>query len=120
MKLKELATRIGARLEPPDADVDITGIATIETAVPGQVTFVSNAKYAPLAKTTQASAVIVDDRFPVLDKPLLRTKNPQYGYARAVILFHTPAVYERGIHPTAVIHPSARMGSRASVGAYGH
>jgi len=118
MKLKELATRIGAQMEPPDADVDITGIGTLEMAIAGQITFVSNPKYAPLAKTTQASAVIVDDRFPALDKPLLRTKNPQYGYARAVILFHDPVSYERGIHPTAVIHPSARIGSGASVGAY--
>lgn len=118
MKLKELATKIGARLEPADADVDITGIATLEAAIPGQVTFVSNPKYAPLAKTTQASAVIVDDRFPTIDRPLLRTKNPQYGYACAVTLFHTPVAYERSIHPTAVIHPSARIGNGASVGAY--
>jgi UDP-3-O-[3-hydroxymyristoyl] glucosamine N-acyltransferase len=118
MKLKELANRIGARLEPPDADVDIIGIATIETAIPGQVTFVSNPKYAPLAKTTRASAVIVDENFPGLDKPLLRTKNPQYGYARAVALFHTPVRYEPGIHPTAVIDPSVRLGDRAFIGAY--
>ncbi|HEV2964042.1 MAG TPA: UDP-3-O-(3-hydroxymyristoyl)glucosamine N-acyltransferase [Candidatus Angelobacter sp.] len=118
MKLSELANRIGARLEPADADVEIFGIATIETAIPGQVTFVSNPKYAPLARTTQASAIIVDEHFPSTEKPLLRTKNPQHGYARAVTLFHTPVQYKPGIHPTAVVDPSAKIGDGASIGPY--
>ena len=118
MKLIELANRIGARLEPAHADIDIHGIATIETAVPGQITFVSNPKYAPLARTTKASAIIVDEHFPSVDKPLLRTKNPQFGYARAVTLFHAPVQYQPGIHPTAVIDSSAEIGEGASIGPY--
>lgn len=119
MKLSELAVKIGARLEPKDAcDLDISGIATLEMAVPGQVTFVSNPRYVPLAKTTKASAIIVDEKFPEIDKPLLRTKNPQFGYARAVTLFHTPVYYKPGIHPTAVIDPSAKIGDGASIGPY--
>src|SRR5437763_15590766 len=118
MKLIELANRMEARLESGDANHDIFGIATLETAVPGQVTFVSNPKYAPLAKTTKASAIIVDEKFPAIDRPLLRTKNPQFGYARAVTLFHTPVHCKPGIHPPAVIDPSARIGDGASIGPY--
>ncbi len=119
MKLSELAVKIGARLEPRDAsDLNISGIATLEAAVPGQITFLSNPKYAPLAKTTKASAVIVDEQFPAIDKPLLRIKNPQFGYARAVALFHAPVQYKPGIHPTAVIDPSAKIGDGASIGPY--
>ncbi len=117
MKLKEIAAKVGARLEPPDADVEITGIATIESAAPGQITFVANPKYAAAAKTTQASAIIVDEKFPALDKPSLRTKNPQFAYARTAELFHQAPNYERGIHPTAVVDPSARIGGNASIGA---
>jgi UDP-3-O-[3-hydroxymyristoyl] glucosamine N-acyltransferase len=117
MKLKEMAHKLDARLEPPDADCEITGMAEIETAQPGQLTFIANPKYAPAAKTTQASALIVEESFPAVARPTLRTKNPQFAYARALRLFHPARQYETGIHPTAVIHPTARIGKNASIGA---
>jgi UDP-3-O-[3-hydroxymyristoyl] glucosamine N-acyltransferase len=117
MKLKEIAARVGARLEPPDAEMEITGIAGIESAAPGQITFIANPKYAPAAKTTQASAIIVEEKFPALEKPSLRTKNPQFAYARVAELFYQAPRYDRGLHPTAVVDPSARIGSNASIGA---
>src|SRR5690349_9657349 len=87
MRLKEIADKLGATLDPPDAQVDITGVAPIESAASGQISFIANPRYAPLARTTAASALIVDDKFPPQAKPLLRTKNPQFAYARAVELF---------------------------------
>ncbi|HEX4605125.1 MAG TPA: UDP-3-O-(3-hydroxymyristoyl)glucosamine N-acyltransferase [Candidatus Angelobacter sp.] len=117
MKLKEIADRLGASLGPPDADVEISGVGAIETAVPGQITFAVSSKYAPAAKATSASAVIVDEKFPALDKPTLRTKNPQLAYARAVELLHPQPQEKRGVHPAAVIDPSARIGANASIGA---
>ena len=71
-----------------------------------------------MAKATKASAVIVDEKFPALDKPTLRTRNPQFAYARAVELLHVQPQEKRGIHPTAVIDPSAKIGAHASIGAY--
>jgi UDP-3-O-[3-hydroxymyristoyl] glucosamine N-acyltransferase len=118
MKLTEIAAKVGARLEPPDAEVEITGIAAIEFAAPGQIAFIANPKYAAAAKSTKASAIIVEEKFPALDKPSLRTRNPQYVYARTAELFHQPPRYERGIHPTAVVDASARIGGNASIGAY--
>ncbi len=120
MKLTDIAARLGARLEnaPQQADLEITGVAGIESATPGQLTFIANPKYAAAARTTHASAIIVDDKFPALDKPLLRAKNPQFAYARAVELFYQPPQYSRGVHPTAVVHPSAKIGANASIGAY--
>lgn len=118
MKLSEIAAKLGARLEPPNADAEITGIAGIEAAAPGEITFVANPKYTAAAQTTQASAIIVDDKFPAVDRPTLRVKNPQYAYLRVVDFFHRAPVYERSIHPTAVIHPAARIGANASIGAY--
>lgn len=120
MKLTEIAGRLDARLEnaPPQVDVEITGVAGIESAAPGQLTFIANPKYAAAARTTHASAIIVDDKFPALDKPLLRAKNPQFAYARAVELFYQPPQYPRGVHPTAALHPTARIGVNASIGAY--
>src|SRR5258708_6783594 len=118
MKLSEIAAKLGTRLEPPDADAEITGIAAIETAAPGQIAFVDNPKYTAAIQTTQASAIIVDDKFPPVIRPTLRVKNPRYAYLRVVEFFHRAPVYERAIHATAVIHPTARIGANASIGAY--
>ena len=119
MKLKEIASRLGARLEAPDADVEITGVAPIESAGPGQITFVAEARYSAAAKTTRASAIIVDETFPALGsgRAGLRTKNPKFAYARVAEIFHHAPQYPPGIHLTAVIDPSARIGRGASIGA---
>jgi UDP-3-O-[3-hydroxymyristoyl] glucosamine N-acyltransferase len=117
MKLKEIAEKLGARLDPPEAEVEISGVGAIETALPGQITFAVSSKFAPMAKATSASAVIVDEKFPALDKPTLRIKNPQFAYARAVELLYVLPREKRGIHPTAVVDPSARIGANASIGA---
>ena len=52
MNLKEIAGRLGARLEPAEVELEITGVAPIETASPGEITFIANPKYAAAAKTT--------------------------------------------------------------------
>ena len=117
MELKEIAAKLDARLDPPDAQVEISGVGAIDSAGPGQITFVVNSKYAALARTTGASALIVDEKFPALEKPTLRTRNPQLAFARAVELLHRQPQEKRGVHPTAVIDPTARIGANASIGA---
>src|SRR6476659_1409805 len=117
MKLKELAGKLGARLDPPDVDAEVTSVGSIESALPGQITFAVSSKFLPLAKDTKASALIVDEKFPALEKPTLRTRNPQFAYARAVELLHVLPQEKRGVHPTAVIDASARIGANASIGA---
>ena len=117
MKLKELADKLGARLDPPDADAEISSVGSIESALPGQITFAVSSKFVPLAMASKASALIVDEKFPALDRPTLRTRNPQFAYARAVELLHVLPREKRGIHPTAVIDSSARIGANASIGA---
>ncbi len=117
MKLGKIASTLGARLEG-DAELEIAGVAGIEEAGPGHITFVSNPKYAAAARTTKASAVIVADDFPALAASTLRTKNPYLVFARAIELFYQPPRYAPGIHPSAVVHASARIGRSASIGAY--
>jgi UDP-3-O-[3-hydroxymyristoyl] glucosamine N-acyltransferase len=118
MRLTEIAERLGLRLEPPDADVAITGVAGIEEAQPGQLTFVANPKYATAARNTRAAAVIVSDNFPALATPTLRGANPYLAFARAIELFYEPPHYGPGVHPTAVVHPTAKLGANASLAAY--
>ena len=118
MKLRDIAARLGAALEPGDADAEIIGVAPIDSAPPGTITFIANPKYAAAARSTHASAIIVDKKFPSIDKTLLRVRDPQFAYALAAELFFHPVPYAPGIHPTAVIDSSARIGPNASIGAY--
>jgi UDP-3-O-[3-hydroxymyristoyl] glucosamine N-acyltransferase len=117
MKLGELASRLGAELRG-DVDLEITGVKGIEEAGPSEVTFVANPKYAGLARKTKAAAVLVEPEFPEIEAPTLRIKNPYHAFSRALGLFYQPPAYAPGIHPTAVIDPTAQIGEGAHVGAY--
>jgi UDP-3-O-[3-hydroxymyristoyl] glucosamine N-acyltransferase len=116
MKLSQIASAVEARLE--GQDVEITGVTGIEQAGAGALTFVANPRYAAAARTTKASAVIVAEDFPALETPTLRSANPYLAFARALELFYEPPDYAPGIHSTAVIHSSARIGPQAHIGAY--
>jgi len=123
MKLSEVAQKLGCRLEGPP-EVEITGVAGIEQAEPGQLTFLANRRYFPLLKTTRASAVLVEEGISLARDPslaplaALRSANPYLAFAHAIELFYQPPRYAPGVHPTAVIAKSARIGENAHIGPY--
>src|SRR5208282_1687830 len=118
MNLSEIAQKLGCRLDGP-GDTPIHGIAGIEHAEPGQISFLANRRYFPLLKTTRASAVLVEEGV-ALDREAslpalaaLRSGNPYLAFAQAIELFYQPPRYAAGIHPTAIIAKSARIGEGA-------
>jgi len=117
MKLKEIAERLGCELYG-DPELEITGVAGIEHAGPTELTFLSNPKYAPKLKYTRAGAIIA--REPVRGKEIstLVSENPYLAFARALELFYQPPRPAPGIHPTAVIAPTAEIGEDCSIGPY--
>jgi UDP-3-O-[3-hydroxymyristoyl] glucosamine N-acyltransferase len=117
MKLADLALHLGASLNG-DPDVPVTGVASIETAGPSEVTFVANPKYAALARSTRAAAVLVEPDFPEIPAATLRVTNPYLSFARAIEVFYRPPAYSPGIHPTAVVSSSAKIGANAHIGPY--
>jgi UDP-3-O-[3-hydroxymyristoyl] glucosamine N-acyltransferase len=117
MNLADLSRHLNASLHG-DPTAEITGIAGIEDARAGHLTFVSNPKYASLARTTQATAILVEPDFPTIPTATLRLSNPYLAFARAIELFYTPPAYAPGIHPTAVIAPTAVIGAQAHIGPY--
>jgi UDP-3-O-[3-hydroxymyristoyl] glucosamine N-acyltransferase len=118
MKLSAIAAALGLRLENGSPATEITGLNGIEQAGPGELTFVSNPKYAGAARTTKAAAVIVAEDFPAIPAAMLRAKNPYMAFAQALELFHPPVKYAAGVHPTAVVDASARIGAKAHIGPY--
>jgi UDP-3-O-[3-hydroxymyristoyl] glucosamine N-acyltransferase len=110
MKLGDLAEKIGAELEG-DASIDIGSCATLEEATGGQLTFLSNPKYAEQLQTTQASAVVVGMNTTSERVALLKTKDPYYAFCQAVVLVHG---YRK--HPHAGVHPQAYIDATAKIG----
>ncbi|MGH7819756.1 MAG: UDP-3-O-(3-hydroxymyristoyl)glucosamine N-acyltransferase [Candidatus Binatia bacterium] len=116
MKLGDLARRIGCELEG-DPEIEIRGPASIEDAGPGDVTFVANERYISKLPDSRAAAVVVAPGIAVR-AAALRTADPYRAFVRVLELFHEPWRPPRGIHPTAAIAASARIGERAAIGAY--
>jgi UDP-3-O-[3-hydroxymyristoyl] glucosamine N-acyltransferase len=118
MKLSAIAAALDARLENGSPSTEITGLNGIDQAGPGELSFVSNPRYAAAARSTKASAVIVGENFPAIATAMLRAKDPYLSFARALELFHNAPRYEPGVHATAVVHKSARIGAKAHIGPY--
>jgi UDP-3-O-[3-hydroxymyristoyl] glucosamine N-acyltransferase len=118
MKLSAIAAALHARLENGSPETEISGLNGIDQAGPGELSFVSNPKYAAAARSTKASAVIVAEDFPAIPAAMLRAKDPYLSFARALELFHQPLRYAPGVHPTAVLHPTAKVGAHAHIGPY--
>ena len=117
MTLAELAERLKATLDG-DGSIEILGVQGLEEATPTDLTFVANPRYAALARTTRAGAILVTSEFPALTTPTLRLANPYLAFAQALAIFHPQPTYPAGIHSTAVIDPSARIASDAHIAAY--
>jgi UDP-3-O-[3-hydroxymyristoyl] glucosamine N-acyltransferase len=118
MKLAQIASALNARLENGSPGTEITGLNGIEQAGPGEITFVANPRYAPAARLTKAAAVIVAENFPVIPAATLRVEDPYLSFARALELFHQPPLYSPGVHGTAAIHPTVKIGRNAHIGPY--
>lgn len=114
LRLSDLAARIGAQVTG-DGEVVISGIAPIETAGPGQVTFLANPRYVRFARDSNAAAIIAKEAVPGAKAAFLLTDNPYFAFACALEVFHpaerpTPAVSDR-----AVVDPTARIGRDVTV-----
>lgn len=127
MRLDELARRIDCRVEG-DGSIEIDGVAGIEEARPGQLTFVANPRYQSALSRTRASAVILDDRVPAPACAVLRTSHPYVAFARALELFadipRPPAGFDacsavgRDVHwgRNVAVGPFVAIGDNASIG----
>ncbi|MGZ8447326.1 MAG: UDP-3-O-(3-hydroxymyristoyl)glucosamine N-acyltransferase [Candidatus Deferrimicrobiaceae bacterium] len=113
-RLTDLADRIGARLVG-DGERVVAGIAPIEEAGPGQVTFLANPKYTRIAKDSKATAIIAKEVVPGAQTAFLLSDNPYFAFACAMEAFHPPARPAPGISDKAVVDPSARLGRDVTV-----
>ena len=101
-----------------DADIVISGLATLANAGSGQLSFLANPKYQKALASTQAEAVIVaPDMVGVGPANGLVSDNPYLTYARASQLFAASFLQDAGVHPSAVISSTATVDPSACIGA---
>lgn len=118
MKLSKIVEKLGGALEG-DGDIEITSVAGLGEAGTGDISFLANPKYATQVATTKASAVIVPGDW---DRPakcaLVRVENSDQVFAQAAeLFFEAPPRPAAGVHPSAVVDASAKLGKGVSIGA---
>jgi UDP-3-O-[3-hydroxymyristoyl] glucosamine N-acyltransferase len=117
MKLAQLAEQLGCELDG-NPEIEITGVAGLAEAVPGDLTFLANPRYRPAIRKTRASAILVAPGAGEMPLAALRSPDPYYAFARAIEIFHPALRFTPGVHPTAVVASSARIGPGAHIGPY--
>jgi len=112
--LAELAQLVGGTVIG-DADVEISQLATIETADSGEITFLGNPRYLPYLKKSHASAVIVSPGIEVEGKNLLVCENPYLAIAKIQTHLHVRRPEPMGVMPGAQVHPAAQLSENITV-----
>jgi UDP-3-O-[3-hydroxymyristoyl] glucosamine N-acyltransferase len=117
LTLGQIASRLGGRVAG-DPQTLIRQVGSLERAAAGQITFLSNAKNRGKLAATRAVAVILapaDER--VTQLPRIVVDNPYAYFARVSQLFNPVVKQPPGVHPSAVVASSAKLGNNVSVGA---
>jgi len=113
-RLKELAEVVGGTVVG-DEEIEISGVAPIEEARSGEITFIATPKYLPKLSETKASAVIVSKEITPSHKPLLCVNNPYLAFTKIFTLFAQKPYQPKGVDPHAWISPTARLGREVTI-----
>ncbi|WP_067706532.1 MULTISPECIES: UDP-3-O-(3-hydroxymyristoyl)glucosamine N-acyltransferase [unclassified Erwinia] len=117
IRLADLAQQLDADLHG-DGDLVISGIASMQSAQTGQITFLSNSRYREQLAACQASAVVLTETdLDFFNGAALVVKDPYLTYARMAQILDTTPQPAQDIAPSAVIDASAQLGNNVSVGA---
>ena len=115
--LSEIVSFVSGRYGGP-GDVAITGVAPLADAGEGQLSFLSNPKYAPLLESTAAAAVLVSNELAGDSTRWIRVDDPYFAMARVLAQFFDERPAPRGISPQASVAASAKIGANVAIGAF--
>ncbi len=115
MRLSELASLLGGRVVG-EGDPEVNRVAPIETAGPGDVTFLANPRYFSYLETTRADAVLVMEGIEAPGKRLVQLANPYEAFGKAVEILMVRPLRRFGVHAHATVDPTAELAENVSVG----
>ncbi len=113
--VSDIARWVGGTVTGP-ADTPVARAAPLADAGPGDLTFLDGPKRRKEWEASKASAAVVPTDFPDDPRPLVRVADPLGAFAKIFLTFRGDRPAESGIHPTAVIHPTATIGANPFVG----
>ena len=114
-RLGALADELGLVLEG-DSDFRVQGVASLEDAGPGDLSFVRSHVYAARAAGSGAGAFVAPADIELDHRPVLRSRDPGRDFFRAARRILPLSQPEPGMHPSAVVDPGARVHESAHVG----
>ncbi|MCU1299214.1 MAG: UDP-3-O-[3-hydroxymyristoyl] glucosamine N-acyltransferase, partial [Acidobacteriaceae bacterium] len=114
--VREIAEFVQARVVG-DQETELTGISSVASAKAGDLVFLENEKSLGAVLGSAASAIIAGEfaSSAAGPKPLLISSHPRLAFARASTLFSSSENHRPGVHPSAVVHPSARLGRNVTI-----
>ncbi len=115
LSLNQIAEHVGGRLTG-GGDLRIRGVATVEMAKEGDITFLAHPRYADQAVATMASAIIVKTCPDGVHLPMLFVSDPHWAFAQLLSVFYPPLPRQVGIDPRAVVDAAAQIGSDVFIG----
>ncbi len=113
--LKELADIVQGTVVG-NAGLKINGISTVQNGKPGTITFLANPRYFKYAEFTKASAVIASNQELLGDRDGIIADNPQLAMSKVLDYFSPQYPLQVGIHTSAIIDSSAKVGKGVSIG----
>jgi UDP-3-O-[3-hydroxymyristoyl] glucosamine N-acyltransferase len=122
-RLGDLATS-NSSLANPECNPNIIGVAAIQLAQKNQMSYIEGAKFASMVAKTSASVLILPQNGALQQEATARgiawiaTPQPRLLFARAIALFYQPHQPDPGIHPTAMIDSTVKLGKDVYIGAY--
>jgi UDP-3-O-[3-hydroxymyristoyl] glucosamine N-acyltransferase len=130
MQFSDLITTLGSAVSAnslaldPDRNPTLTGLAPIEAATTGTISYIEGDKFAGLIEQTTASALIVPNSVAIQDQANARgiawiaSSDPRLLFAQVITVFYQPFKPQPSIHPTATIDPQAEIGQDVYIGAH--
>ncbi len=119
MKLRDIARVLDGEISG-EPELDIKGVAGIEDAREGDITYVADKKSIPLAKKSPASCVLVKDFIPELKITQLAVPDPRYAFAVLLGHFYEAPRPQAGVHDLAFVSDEASLAPEVSVGAFAY
>jgi UDP-3-O-[3-hydroxymyristoyl] glucosamine N-acyltransferase len=120
MRLREAAERVGGWVAPEDYDKLIVGVASLDDADQGEISFFGNPKYLKALRKSRATAVLVPHGF-AEEVPSARVwvDNPAEAFANLLEIFApSPISFQPGIHPTAIVAADTEIGADVTIQAF--
>lgn len=117
LSVEEIARLLNCPFEGDGAAV-IRGVSSLEKAQKGDLVFLAHRKYLTLLERSKASAAIIPSEEKYDRIPVIKSENPHISFVKAVEIFYKPYRPQPGIHPSALVSPSAKIGKDVSIGPF--